>query len=699
MENIQNNPTLAALERGYQRGKQIQLAQSAMQAQNVPSQQTTTSGNPNVTGWRKSAPTAWISEALGTTGAVLGGIVGGPAGAAIGAGVLGSLGSALEQTIRDDKVNIGKVAMEGGIDALMAYGPFRLMGKATGIHLTKAAAKEAGVGVAKLAEGGAEGAGKTGIQGWIAKIQGKAAEGLTDKAAASYLQLTPSQTKQLLAQGYKPKELAQLATRFGVNYDDIIGLGGKGGALNETIKAIEGGIQQQAKSAGAGVRFSGDNIIKALQAEKKLLAKSLGNDVKVQALDELIAGAEKKYAKGFTLKQGLDILRAGNSKFGKSVIDVSAKDAVINAAQKIETNAVRAVMKDTIPSIATGLNSQARLITLRDLLINAQAKEVSSKLAVPGITLTQPSTWIQPLLNKKSVQQAILTGGAPQVTGQLAQQAAPAAGRTLGQTLNTPISELTAGLGQKFTKQAVQQQTRRAIPRQIASTYLQQTSGLNAPVQTGTLEDALMQQGYGGIEAGAGAPGPMQEPVGQTPYSRQNMLSDVQRDPRNASKYIDLYNSLAKVYAPTSNQLKLSDTAIKNVNEVQKGLSDISQLYSIISSSQGLVDPILGRIRGANPYDVQAQNVQASIDRIRQVIGKALEGGVLRKEDEIKYKKILPTLTDNKATAIYKIQQLYMALNNDLQNYVGLQQSYGKGATTGTTVEDTLMQLQQLGGY
>ncbi len=37
---------------------------------------------------------------------------------------------------------------------------------------------------------------------------------------------------------------------------------------------------------------------------------------------------------------------------------------------------------------------------------------------------------------------------------------------------------------------------------------------------------------------------------------------------------------------------------------------------------------------------------QATIERVKQVIGKALEGGVLRKEDEDKYKKILPTIED-----------------------------------------------------
>ena len=43
---------------------------------------------------------------------------------------------------------------------------------------------------------------------------------------------------------------------------------------------------------------------------------------------------------------------------------------------------------------------------------------------------------------------------------------------------------------------------------------------------------------------------------------------------------------------------------------------------------------------------------------IKQVIGKALEGGVLRKEDEEKYNEILPTITDTAEVAIRKMQML-----------------------------------------
>jgi hypothetical protein len=57
-----------------------------------------------------------------------------------------------------------------------------------------------------------------------------------------------------------------------------------------------------------------------------------------------------------------------------------------------------------------------------------------------------------------------------------------------------------------------------------------------------------------------------------------------------------------------------------------------------------------------------AKQKQAVIDRVKQVIGKALEGGVLRKEDEHKYTKILPTISDPPAVVKAKLDGLEAAL-------------------------------------
>jgi len=76
------------------------------------------------------------------------------------------------------------------------------------------------------------------------------------------------------------------------------------------------------------------------------------------------------------------------------------------------------------------------------------------------------------------------------------------------------------------------------------------------------------------------------------------------------------------------------------------------------------------------------RHCQSQIDTVRQTVGKALEGGVLRKEDEEKYKKILPTMSDPKKVAQNKLKQLRAMLSRDYQSYIELQNTRGGGTFT-----------------
>lgn len=116
----------------------------------------------------------------------------------------------------------------------------------------------------------------------------------------------------------------------------------------------------------------------------------------------------------------------------------------------------------------------------------------------------------------------------------------------------------------------------------------------------------------------------------------------------------------------------LSNPEINTLTQTEGALTDVANLYEAISETN-IVGPLSGRVRGANPYDLNAQSLQAEIDRVRQVVSKALEGGVLRKEDEEKYKKILPTLTDTKGLALNKLKQLEEKLSEDLARYREIQ--------------------------
>ena len=124
----------------------------------------------------------------------------------------------------------------------------------------------------------------------------------------------------------------------------------------------------------------------------------------------------------------------------------------------------------------------------------------------------------------------------------------------------------------------------------------------------------------------------------------------------------------------------LSDGAIKEISQTQQALRDLDVLKEKITGNEQFIGPITG-LQRFNPWS-KARQIQADVDRVRQTVGKALEGGVLRKEDEDKYKKILATLADTPETAIYKIDALISSIQRNIQDYKSLQLSSGRSLDT-----------------
>ena len=121
---------------------------------------------------------------------------------------------------------------------------------------------------------------------------------------------------------------------------------------------------------------------------------------------------------------------------------------------------------------------------------------------------------------------------------------------------------------------------------------------------------------------------------------------------------------------------QLSDGAIKDITQSESAINNLEDLREVIQSNLQFIGPISGLSR-FNPWS-DARKAQADIDRVRQTVGKALEGGVLRKEDEVKYKKILATLADTPETALYKIDALTATISRDIQNFKEAQAGAGR---------------------
>lgn len=101
--------------------------------------------------------------------------------------------------------------------------------------------------------------------------------------------------------------------------------------------------------------------------------------------------------------------------------------------------------------------------------------------------------------------------------------------------------------------------------------------------------------------------------------------------------------------------------------DAQNAINMANRLSESIASSN-LTGPIKG-LGTKYPYATESKDLQAQIDLARQVIGKFLEGGVLRKEDEEKYKQILPTMYDTQEVAQRKLQNLMTELQSRMAQY------------------------------
>jgi len=124
----------------------------------------------------------------------------------------------------------------------------------------------------------------------------------------------------------------------------------------------------------------------------------------------------------------------------------------------------------------------------------------------------------------------------------------------------------------------------------------------------------------------------------------------------------------------------LSDTAIKEITEKEIALENIKNLSDSIIANKQYIGPISG-LQALNPWS-PAKKVLADINRVRQIVGKALEGGVLRKEDEYKYKQILPTVYDTQDTVMYKLKQLEKQIQSDIETYKNEQLLSGRQINT-----------------
>lgn len=108
----------------------------------------------------------------------------------------------------------------------------------------------------------------------------------------------------------------------------------------------------------------------------------------------------------------------------------------------------------------------------------------------------------------------------------------------------------------------------------------------------------------------------------------------------------------------------------KEISDMDASRNELRKLITNAKETGfGSGNPLVERGRAAiwNPFDPNSQKFKQYIAQTKQLIGKALEGGVLRKEDEAKYEAIIPRAGDTMEILTGKADQLDKMIS-DRQN-------------------------------
>lgn len=588
-----------------------------------------------------------VANFLPTIGGAAGAVVGtvaGPVGTAAGGAAGAGLGEYLRQKITgeaDDGIDKGNIVQEGIFGAIP--------GVAKGLKAVK---------TARAAEGGLDAAG--GLRGVL--TSGKMAdEVLTAKKAA--------QTTEAALQN---KSLLKKA-------GERLSGESAGIKIDKTIY----GVENADKKAQNLAKFTGTprQQITKMKAELADLGKTA---------DDVLRNTTTKVS-------GADV----NSRIANALTDPSVHvdlDLSTPSAQKTLAN---------FQAKFAAANTPQEVNTVLKSAINPKAVAAEKKLAA-GKNITQAENAI--IAAKRAADEALSAIPELQpIKQQMAQiyELAPDVATAANKSFKIPFTGGTVGL--KAPAQAVKG------AQSYAGAALQKGIGVDIPVignsnsfVARTAKAAIPQAGYRMAGAAVGVPPTNEQPVEQpvsteAPQVMSNPTTDMMQSASNGlptleqvQQYIasggkidDVakYVALAEKLNPTSKDKGLNSTAAGIVTDIENGIANIRSLSSDITNNTAN-GPIAGRVRSLNPYDTEAQGLQANLARVKQLIGKALEGGVLRKEDEEKYSKILPTIKDTDANAVYKVNQIADDLERKLLLY---RQNLGQG-TGGIDVNALLAQ-------
>jgi len=479
------------------------------------------------------------------------------------------------------------------------------------------------------------------------------------------------------------------------------------GALTTAGNTLRG----EARGVGIGEQLNGARIgpAKAAQLnqflEKTVKVKGLSSDTQLQSIESFITKRNTELSKAIgDSNKALDqagkdaIIKNLSTKFGADVIaptprqQAIIKDIADRISQSKDVKSLDTLRKNIDKNINFARNSASPEPGTEQILRLARREVTDAVASRVGAAKTLKSDLsnafdAQELMLKK----AGITGGFARtngssiatvpIPGRVVQGAQTLAGRGLG-VIGNPSVQTGARIaaGNALTPQAGPQV--QAQPGQENQYLGSPGFGTNQPART----DPSQYLGSG----------PQQQPQAdqQSPYSQDNLLYDVQRDPKNADKYISYFQSLQKALAPAKPQASFTRPSAQLYSQATTGLASIDQLEGILSQDPSIVNknatpgqdlPIVGGLvsgaAGTSQYRAAANNILNSIARINT-------GAAMPASEEAFYSRTyLPQPGDPPAAQAQKIaalRQFFMPIAN--------YQQYSNGQDP--SLQDALLQSQ-----
>lgn len=545
-------------------------------------------------------------------------------------------------------------AVQGGaIGGVLGAGPVNLMKGAAGG--TKAVVRGGNVLQAANQAAGASLRGKA----------GQAISGAADDLAVKNFRLTPTQ-------------LTNFKNKFGEDAGQTIRKYGFTSADDVATKGIEP-LQQQFDDAIVGIPGVTKEALKK-NFEKRVTKLSNAGPADMQSM-----GKQLKQEADSILKRYGDVVDANELNMIRRQFDdlVNYTEKTANPARygvnKRMADSIRETLQQADPS--GNLKTVGReLQKLRQLSDNVSRQEQLGRGSL--------------LMNLPTLLGGTMGGAAVGPAGAIGSAAATAA-------VNSPTGRRAAMKGaEKLGGQLMKSGERAAMSNGQAGLRKGLTIGALAGMnnQPQTLEAQLtgsspadmyaqdpMNPDFNGVDpAQFGYPEDPTVQAEQSPYTRENLMFDIQRDPKNRDEYIKYYAQLQEVFAPpeTQSQKPLSQGQQERADLI-KALGNTESLMSQGSINYG---PIGSRIEGVkslfNAADPETLAFKNTISGLRAAITKARAGASLTEGELRMLQKYTPSETDTEQVVRSKLQQL--------------RSLYGYSAPTGgTTLEDALMSQQQ----